>query len=83
MTAQELQPVAFSVHEATIVSGLGRTSIYEAMNIGLLPSRKFGRRRIILRSDLLAFLATLPITDGAAWAMRRLTAPAARDSASP
>jgi hypothetical protein len=66
MSVQELQREAFSVPEAVEVSGLGRTSLYEAMNTGVLRSRKFGRRRVILRSDLLAFLAALPMADEAA-----------------
>jgi hypothetical protein len=33
------------------------------MATGALKARKFGKRRIILRSDLMAFLASLPTVE--------------------
>jgi len=50
----------FTVEEAVRVAGIGRSKLYEAMRDGLLQARKFGRRTIILREDLLRFLAALP-----------------------
>lgn len=44
--------LAVSVEEAADVSGLGRTSIYEAMGSGALRSLKVGKRRLILVEDL-------------------------------
>jgi excisionase family DNA binding protein len=55
-----LQREGLSVTEACAVAGIGRTKIYEAISSGALKARKFGKRRIILRSDLHAFLAALP-----------------------
>lgn len=47
----------FSVTEAAKFAGLGRTSIYEAMDSGELPSLKRGRRRLIPKRALIAWLA--------------------------
>lgn len=55
-----LQREGLSVTEACAIAGIGRTKIYEAISSGALKARKFGKRRIILRSDLHAFLAALP-----------------------
>jgi excisionase family DNA binding protein len=55
-----LQREGLSVAEACAIAGVGRTKIYEAISSGALKARKFGKRRIILRSDLHAFLAALP-----------------------
>jgi len=55
-----LQREGLSVAEACAIAGLGRTKIYEAIGSGALKARKFGKRRIILRSGLHAFLAALP-----------------------
>ena len=55
-----LQREGLSVTEACAIAGIGRTKIYEAISSGALKARKFGKRRIILRSDLQAFLVGLP-----------------------
>jgi excisionase family DNA binding protein len=55
-----LQREGLSVAEACVVAGIGRTKIYEAISSGALKARKFGKRGIILRSDLQAFLTALP-----------------------
>ena len=51
---------AMSVTEACDLTGVGRTSLYEAMNSGMLRAKKLGRKTIILRSDLQKFLDSLP-----------------------
>lgn len=43
------------------MTGVGQTKIYEAINQGLLPARKYGRRTLILASDLEAFLKNLEV----------------------
>ena len=55
-----LQREGLSIVEACTIAGIGRTKIYEAISSGALKARKFGKRRIILRGDLHAFLAALP-----------------------
>jgi excisionase family DNA binding protein len=55
-----IQREGLSIPEACEIAGVGRTRIYAAIAAGDLIARKFGRRRIILRSDLLRFLENLP-----------------------
>lgn len=62
MNAQnELQIQGLTLDQASTVSGIGRTKLYEAIGHGKLTARKFGKRTIILRDDLLDFLAALPV----------------------
>jgi excisionase family DNA binding protein len=61
--ALDLQPEGLSVVEACRVAGIGRTKIYEAIADGSLKARKFGKRTIILRSDLQHFLSALPVVE--------------------
>jgi hypothetical protein len=42
------------------LSSLGETSISEALKDKRLRSRKFGTRVVILRTDLVSFLESLP-----------------------
>lgn len=51
--------LSFSIEEACKVTGLGRTKLYEAINKGLLPAKKYGKRTIILKEDIEEFLANL------------------------
>lgn len=57
----EMRREALSIPEVSSVSGIGRTKIYEAIANGSLKARKAGRRTLILRDDLKAFLAALPV----------------------
>lgn len=51
--------LSFSIEEAREVTGIGRTKLYEAINSGALTARKFGKRTVILKGDLEAFLSNL------------------------
>jgi len=57
---------AYSIAEVMVQCGLGRDSIYKAINTGQLPARKLGRRTIVLASDLESFLKALPLMGDAA-----------------
>jgi excisionase family DNA binding protein len=57
----EMRREALSIPEVSSVSGIGRTKIYEAIANGSLIARKAGRRTLVLREDLKAFLAALPV----------------------
>jgi excisionase family DNA binding protein len=48
---------ALGMEEARRFSGMGRTFLYAAMDRGDLPYTKVGRRRLIPRRALIAFLA--------------------------
>lgn len=50
---------SFSLEEVAARTGLGRTSVFHVIRDGRLIARKCGRRTIVLRSDLEAFLQSL------------------------
>jgi len=54
------QREGLSISEACDIAGIGRTKIYEAISEGRLKARKLGKRTLVLRTDLQAFLADLP-----------------------
>lgn len=47
-----LAPLAYSVSEAMHVSSLGRTKLYELINIGSIDTIKIGRRTLIKAASL-------------------------------
>lgn len=51
--------LSLSIEESCTATGLGRTKLYEAIGSGALPAKKWGKRTLILKSDLEAFLASL------------------------
>jgi hypothetical protein len=54
------QTLAYSIPRLVKVTGLGRSTIYEAIGHGNLTARKCGRRTIVLRTDALKWLRALP-----------------------
>jgi excisionase family DNA binding protein len=52
--------LSYSPSEASAVSGVGETAIREAAASGALEAHKHGRRPIIMRDDLCAWLKALP-----------------------
>lgn len=57
--------LAYTVNEATEALGFGRTKLYELVKTGELTLLKAGRRSLIKRADLEAFLARLPVREAA------------------
>jgi excisionase family DNA binding protein len=55
--AQPAERLAYSVDEAAQITGLSRDLLYDQMRTGRLAYLKVGRRRIITRQHLEAFLA--------------------------
>lgn len=55
-----VERLAFSIPAAAEVADTSRSEIYEALKCGALRAKKNGRRTIILRDDLMAYLASLP-----------------------
>jgi excisionase family DNA binding protein len=52
--------IALSIPEAVSITGIGRTTLYAAIKAGKLVARKCGKRTIILQSDLINWLNSLP-----------------------
>lgn len=52
-----IEKLSFTIPEVAQVSGLGRTSIYDAIKTGALKSVRVCGRRLVLRPDLEAFLS--------------------------
>jgi excisionase family DNA binding protein len=52
--------IAVTIPEACALSGLGRSSIYEAFKSQRLIARKHGKRTLILVRDLKEYLESLP-----------------------
>lgn len=48
-----------TIEEACSAIGIGRTKLYQAINSGDLKAKKYGKRTIILKSDVDAFLGQL------------------------
>lgn len=48
--------LAVSPSEAALMTGIGRTKLYELLNQKEIPSFTLGRRRLILIEDLRAWL---------------------------
>ena len=51
--------LSLSIDEVAQATGIGKTKVYEAINCGELPAKKFGKKTLILKVDLESFLANL------------------------
>jgi excisionase family DNA binding protein len=51
-----LEPLSYSPEDAALVTGLARTAIYALIRDGKLKSIKEGKRRIIPRTEIQAYL---------------------------
>jgi excisionase family DNA binding protein len=59
MPTPTIEPYALSPKAAATFCGLGLTRIKALIRDGVLPIRKDGRRTLILRADLEAYIASL------------------------
>jgi excisionase family DNA binding protein len=57
---QPIEPLAFSIEQACAAAGVGRSKLYLAVQSGDLRARKLGKKTLILRDDLRAWLESLP-----------------------
>lgn len=62
---RELEPAALDTATAARYVGIGKTMLFEEIKAGRIPSRKIGRRTLILRSDLDAWLTAIPARNAA------------------
>ena len=53
-------PLGRSINAAALRAGVGRSTVYAAINSGALRARKAGRRTLILDIDLKTWLDSLP-----------------------
>ena len=58
--SEPLSLMAYRIREVCKVTGLGRTSVYEAIKGGELVARRWRRGTVVLAEDLAAFLTKLP-----------------------
>lgn len=56
ITNEKLERLAYSVNEAALVTGLGKTTLYGLIKQGRLPSSKLGGRRLIRSADLMVLV---------------------------
>lgn len=57
VSIQQPQRLTWTPAEARVVLGIGRNTMNRLLREGLLPSIKVGRKRLILRSALVDFMA--------------------------
>lgn len=55
-----MEPLAYSIADASRVSSIGRTRIYELIKEGRLEARKLGRRTLIPAASLRRLLEVDP-----------------------
>ena len=55
-------PISLSIRQAVLITGIGRTSLYEAIKSGDLHVRKCGSRTLIRYDDLNQFINNLPLS---------------------
>jgi excisionase family DNA binding protein len=63
-TQNDALPLGRSINAAAVRAGVGRSTVYAAINAGALKARKAGRRTLILDTDLQAWLDSLPLYVG-------------------
>ena len=51
--------ISYTIEQACAVTGIGRTKLYEVLDSRQLPAKKWGKRTLILKADLMKFLASL------------------------
>ena len=59
----DFEVAAFSVDQSLRYLNIGRTKFYEEVNAGRIKPRRAGGRTLVLRSDLDAWLAKLPVRE--------------------
>jgi excisionase family DNA binding protein len=52
--------LAYTIDEVCNLTGLGRTTAYNAIGGGVLVAKKCGRKTLVLHHDLINFLRALP-----------------------
>lgn len=58
---RQIQRVAYGLAEAAEAAGVSETFLTRPVQSGELPSFRWGRRRLIMASDLIAFLEKMKV----------------------
>lgn len=53
---------ALTIAEAVAASGIGRSKLYQLFKSGDIKPRKAGKRTLIIRSELEAYISSLPVS---------------------
>jgi excisionase family DNA binding protein len=56
-------PLAVSIAQAVGLTGVGRSTLYKAIQRGDLPIKKAGKRTLLLTDDLRRWIQELPTQD--------------------
>ena len=56
-----IEPLAYSPPNAAKAAGIGKDGVYAAIRSGTLVAPKYRKRTLVLRSDLVDWLASLPL----------------------
>jgi len=64
VTEQKLEKLTYTITEAAVLLGVGRSAAYEAARTGQLPTVRVGKRILVPREALRQFLAAIPIKSG-------------------
>lgn len=59
LNLSNLNKLCLSIKETSDITGIGPTKLYEVLDSGALPAKKWGKRTLILKSDLEVFLSNL------------------------
>lgn len=61
-----MRPALLSIHDACLYIGLGRTKVYDLIAEGRISAHKVGRKTLVPREALDAFVASLSVASVAA-----------------
>jgi hypothetical protein len=64
-TGADMRPLAYRIGVAAQMIGISKSKMYELASKGAIRTRRIEGATIILRSDLEAFLAALPVASDA------------------
>lgn len=62
--AQQVAPLSVGVEEAGRILGISRSATYEFIAVGKIKTFKIGRRRLVLMSELKAFIERIAKENG-------------------
>lgn len=68
-----LVPLAYRIEDAAAAIGIGRSTLFEYIKDGRIPSRKIGNSTVIRHRDLEAFLDAAPLSAATKDAQRSIT----------